>query len=79
MALSNKRALAMYNFIFDEDEMTDYQYRARLKKDMSIAALGFQNAQPVKAELVGKPADCLEYDCMKERATILQFQLLTDE
>ena len=79
MALSNKRALAMYNFIFDEDEMTDYQYRARLKKDMSIAALGFQNAQPVKAELIGKPADCLEYDCMKERATILQFQLLTDE
>jgi len=79
MALSNKRAVAMYNFIFDEDEMTDYPYRARLKKDMGIAAFGFQNAQPVKAELVGQPAECIEYDCKKEQATILQFQLFTNE
>ena len=69
----------MYNFIFDEDEMSDYQYRTRLNKDMGIAALGFQNAQPVKNELVGQPANCIEYDCKKEQATVLQFQLFTEE
>jgi len=79
MALSNRRAIAMYNFIFDEDEMSDYQYRSRLKRDMSILALGFQNAKPVQDELVGKPANCIEYDCMKEQATILQFRLFSEE
>ena len=79
MALSNKRAVAMYNFIFDETEMGNYRYRTKLKKDMGIAALGFQNAQPVRADLVGKEADCLEYNCKKEQATILQFQLYTTE
>ena len=79
MALSNKRAVAMYNFIFDEVEMGNYRYRTRLKKDMGIAALGFQTAQPVRADLVGKEADCLEYNCKKEQATILQFQLMTEE
>ena len=79
MALSNKRAVAMYNFIFDEAEMGNYQYRTRLKKDMGIAALGFQQAQPVRQDLVGKDADCIEYNCKKEQATILQFQLYTEE
>jgi len=50
-----------------------------LKADMSIAALGFQNATPVKAELVGKPAKCIEYDCKQEQATILQFRLFSEE
>jgi len=79
MALSNRRAIAMYEFIFDEDEMSDYPYRERLKKDMSISALGFQNATPVKDELVGKAAKCIEYDCLRERATILQFRLFSEE
>ncbi len=79
MALSNRRAVAMYNFIFDESEMGNYQYRNRLKKDMGIAALGFQEAKPVGADLVGKDADCIEYNCKKEQATILQFQLYTEE
>ena len=79
MALSNKRAMAMYNFIFDEEEMGDYKYRSRLKTDMGIAALGFQNATPVRPDLVGKPADCIEYDCKQEQAAVLQFQLITDE
>jgi flagellar motor protein MotB len=79
MALSNRRAVAMYNFIFDEAEMGNYRYRTRLKKDMGIAALGFQNAQPVRQDLVGKEAYCLEYNCKKEQATILQFQLYTEE
>ncbi len=79
MTLSNKRAVAMYNFIFDESEMGNYRYRTRLKKDMGIAALGYQNAQPVRAELVGKTADCIEYNCKKEQATILQFQLYQQE
>ncbi len=79
MALSNKRAIALYNFIFNEEEMGDYKYRNRLKADMSIAALGYQKAKPVPAELVGKNADCLEYDCKKEQATILQFHLHVDE
>jgi len=46
---------------------------------MGIAALGFQNAQPVRDDLVGKTADCIEYNCKKEQATILQFQLYTEE
>jgi hypothetical protein len=79
MDLSNRRAVAMYNFIFDANEMGDYQYRARLKKDMGIAALGYQEAQPVRQDLVGKEAYCIEYNCKKEQATILQFQLYTEE
>ncbi len=79
MDLSNRRAVAMYTFIFDEVEMGNYRYRTQLKKDMGIAALGYQNAQPVRADLVGKDADCLEYNCKKEQATILQFQLYTEE
>jgi hypothetical protein len=79
MALSNERAKALYNFIFDENEMGDYEFRSKLKADMSIAALGFQHATPVKAELVGKPAKCIEYDCKQEQATILQFRLFSEE
>ena len=79
MALSNKRALALYDFIFDEVEMGDYQYRNRLKADMGIAALGYQKAKAVPAALVGKTADCKEYDCKKEQATILQFKLRVDD
>jgi len=79
MALSNRRAVAMYNFIFDEAEMGNYKYRTRLKKDMGIAALGYQQAEPVRADLVGKEADCVEYNCKKEQATILQFQLYTEK
>ena len=54
MKLSNKRALAMFNFIFDEAEMKNFKYRDRLKADMGIAALGFQNAKPVMKKLGGK-------------------------
>jgi len=79
MALSNRRANALYDFIFDEDEMGDYEFRSRLEADMSIAALGFQNATPVKDELVGKPAKCIEYDCKQEQATVLEFRLFTEE
>ena len=79
MKLSNKRALAMYNFIFDEAEMKHYRYRDRLKADMGIAALGFQNAKPVMDELVGQPADCIKYDCKHEQATVLQFHLLSED
>ncbi len=79
MGLSNRRAVAMYNFIFDESEMGNYRYRTRLKKDMGIAALGYQHAEPVRDDLVGKDADCVEYNCKKEQATILQFQLYTEE
>ena len=79
MALSNNRAKALYDFIFDEDEMGDYEFRSRLEADMSIAALGFQNATPVKDELVGKPAKCIEYDCKQEQATVLEFRLFTEE
>jgi hypothetical protein len=78
MSLSNRRAIAMYNFIFDKNEMGNYEYRSRLKADMGIAALGFQNATPVKAELVGKPAKCIEYDCKQEQAAVLQFRLFSE-
>ena len=77
MTLSNRRAEALYAFIFDEDQMGDYEFRTRMEQDMSIAALGFQNATPVKDELVGKPARCIEYDCRQEQATVLQFQLFS--
>ena len=79
LKLSNDRALAMYNFIFDVQEMGDYPYRAQMKADMGIAALGFQNATPVSADLVGKRAKCVEYNCKKEQATILEFRLLTEQ
>lgn len=79
MSLSEKRALAMYNFIFDENEMGDYEYRERMKTDMSIAAVGYQNAKPVPSELVGKIANCEEYDCRQEQATILQFYVYSEE
>ena len=46
---------------------------------MGIAALGFQNAQAVRQDLIGKEAYCIEYNCMKEQATILQFKLYTEE
>ncbi len=75
MALSNKRAIAMYSFIFNIDEMGDYEYRSRMKADMGIAALGFQSAKPVAQELVGKRAKCIEYDCKQEQAAVLQFRL----
>ena len=77
MGLSNRRAEALYTFIFDAGEMGDYEFRNRLEADMSISALGFQNATPVKADLVGKPARCIEYDCQQEQATVLQFQVLS--
>ena len=79
MALSNKRAKALYDFIFDEKQMGDYEFRSRLEADMSIAALGFQNATPVQSELVGKPAKCIEYDCKQEQATVLQFRLFEEK
>jgi hypothetical protein len=77
MTLSNRRAEALYAFIFNAAQMGDYEFRSRLEADMSIAALGFQNATPVGAELVGKPARCIEYDCQQEQATVLQFQLFS--
>ena len=79
MKLSNDRALAMYNFIFDSDEMGDYEYRARLKADLGISALGYQNAAPVPSELVGKRATCIEYDCKKEQASIFEFRLYSEQ
>ena len=79
MKLSNDRALSMYNYIFDIDEMGDYEYRARLKADLGIAALGYQKAAPVPSDLVGQLATCLEYDCKKEQASILEFRLYSEE
>ena len=79
LKLSNDRALSMYNFIFDVEEMGDYEYRARLKADLGIAALGYRNAAPVPNELVGQLATCLEYDCKKEQASILEFRLKSEE
>ena len=78
MALSNRRAKALYDFIFDEREMGDFKFRNRLKADMSIEALGFKNATPVPDELVGKPADCIEYDCAQQRVTVLQFRVFSE-
>ena len=79
MKLSNDRALAMYNFIFDSDEMGDYEYRAQLKADLGISALGYQTATPVPSELVGQLATCLEYDCKKEQASIFEFRLYSEQ
>ncbi len=79
LLLSDKRANAMYDFIFDENQMGDYEYRARMKADMSISIDGYKNAAPVPAELVGKLAKCEKYDCMHEQATILQFTVYSEE
>ncbi len=79
MSLSENRARAMYNFIFDENEIGDYEYRERMKADMSTSAVGYQDAKPVPAELVGKIAKCEEYDCRQEQATILQFTVYSEE
>ena len=79
MDLSTKRAKALYDFIFDKKQMGDFEFRNRLKADMSIEAVGFKHAEPVPQELVGKPAECIKYDCKQWRATVLQFQVFSDE
>jgi len=78
LKLSNDRALAMYGFIFDSDEMGDYEHRAQLKADLGIEALGYRTATPVPIELVGQKATCIEYDCKKEQASILEFKLYSE-
>jgi len=78
LKLSNDRALAMYNFIFDAKEMGDYEFRAQLKADLGISALGYRTATPVPPELVGQRATCIEYDCKKEQASILEFRLYSE-
>ncbi|NCF36665.1 MAG: hypothetical protein GWP56_09800 [Gammaproteobacteria bacterium] len=78
LKLSNDRALAMYNFIFDEAEMGDYEFRAQLKADLGIEALGYRTATPVPDHLVGEKAICIEYDCKKEQASILEFRLYSE-
>jgi hypothetical protein len=79
LKLSNDRALAMYSFIFNSEEMGEYEFRAQLKADLGIEALGYRTATPVPAELVGKKATCLEYDCKKEQASILEFKLYSEQ
>jgi len=79
MALSTRRAKALYDFIFDEKQMGDFEFRSEMKADMSIEAVGFKHAEPVPAELVGKPAECIKYDCKQWRATVLQFQVYSEE
>jgi len=79
LKLSNDRALAMYNFIFDANEMGDYEYRAQLKADLGIEALGYRTATPVPSELVGEIAACVKYDCKKEQASILEFRLYSEQ
>ena len=79
LKLSNDRALAMYSFIFDSDEMGEYEYRANLKADLGIEALGYRAATPVPPELVGQRATCIEYDCKKEQASILEFKLFSEQ
>jgi len=79
LKLSNDRALAMYSFIFNGDEMGDYQYRADLKADLGIEALGYRSATPVPTKLVGQKATCIEYDCKKEQASILEFRLYSEQ
>jgi hypothetical protein len=79
LKLSNDRALVMYNFIFNSDEMGDYEYRAQLKADLGIEALGYRTATPVPSELVGQKAACLKYDCKKEQASILEFKLYSEQ
>jgi hypothetical protein len=78
MALSNRRAKVLYDFIFDKDEMGDYEFRSRLKADMSIESVGFKHATRVPDHLVGKPAKCIEYDCQQERVTVLQFRVFSE-
>lgn len=73
--LSNERALAMYNFIFNDPAMKKFSHRDKLKKDMGISAQGFLNSQPVPQELVGKKATCVKYDCSQEQAAVLQFRM----
>jgi hypothetical protein len=68
----------MYNFIFDEAEMGDYEFRAQLKADLGIEALGYRTATPVPDHLVGEKAICIEYDCKKEQASILEFRLYSE-
>jgi flagellar motor protein MotB len=79
LKLSNDRALAMYSFIFNGDEMGDYEHRAQLKADLGIEALGYRAATPVPSELVGQKATCIEYDCKKEQASILEFRLYSEK
>jgi hypothetical protein len=79
LKLSNDRALAMYNFIFNGEEMGDYEHRAQLKADLGIEALGYRTATPVPIELVGEKATCIEYDCKKEQASILEFRLYSEQ
>jgi len=79
LKLSNDRALAMYSFIFNGDEMGEYEHRAQLKADLGIEALGYRTATPVPTELVGQKATCLEYDCKKEQASILEFRLYSEQ
>ena len=78
LKLTNDRALAMYNFIFDVEEMGDYEYRAQLKADLGIEALGYRTATPVPSHLVGQMAACIEYDCKKDQASILEFKLYSE-
>ncbi|MDH5258147.1 MAG: hypothetical protein OEX07_09055, partial [Gammaproteobacteria bacterium] len=73
--LSNERALAMFNFIFNDPSMKDFPYKDKLKKDMGVSAQGFLNSQPVPKELIGKKARCIKYDCSQEQAAVLQFQM----
>ena len=73
--LSNERALAMFNFIFNDPTMSKFPYREKLKKDMGISAKGFLNSKPVPKELIGKKARCVKYDCSQEQAAVLQFQM----
>jgi hypothetical protein len=49
-----------------------------LKADLGIEALGYRTATPVPIHLVGKKAVCLEYDCKKEQASILEFKLYSE-
>jgi len=78
LKLSNDRAMVMYNFIFNADEMGDYEYRAQLKADLGISAQGYRTATPVPVELVGQKAKCIKYDCKKEQASILEFRLFSE-
>jgi len=49
-----------------------------LKADLGIEALGYRTATPVLIHLVGEKAACLEYDCKKEQASILEFKLYSE-
>ena len=43
------------------------------------AAPNDQTATPVPLHLVGEKATCLEYDCKKEQASILEFRLYSED